>query len=86
MKPQLLGDGATETTLSQAAVGGELKIVGLRGAACRRLRELGFCEDLSLCKLSDGRNLLCNVCGTRLVLSKKLAEDVLVSANSVAGN
>lgn len=67
-------------TLNQAGVGCDLRIRCLEGPGCERLRALGFCEQLRIRKLSGGRNLLCAVCGTRVALSRELAEQVLVTA------
>ncbi|MFT3992530.1 MAG: FeoA family protein [Luteolibacter sp.] len=66
-------------TLNQVGVGCDVRIQLLRGPSCDRLRDLGFCEQLKLRKLSGGRNLICSVCGTRLAISKELAEQVFVS-------
>jgi len=65
-------------TLSKASAGCKLRIRQLAGSACQRLREIGFCEELEISKISDGRNMICSVCGTRLALSKKLGDQVLV--------
>jgi len=43
-----------------------------------RLRAMGFCEPLRVRKLSGGCNLLCSLCGTRVALSKDLADQVRV--------
>lgn len=64
--------------LSQAAVGCDFQIKQLGGPSCRQLREIGFCEEMRIRKLADGRNLLCKVCGTRLALSRELAEQVFL--------
>jgi Fe2+ transport system protein FeoA len=66
-------------TLNQARVGCDLRIRLVAGPACERLRDLGFCESLQVRKLADGRNLICSVCGSRLALSRDLAEQVMVS-------
>lgn len=66
-------------SLSQASVGCDLMIRSLEGPGCEQLRSLGFCETLRVRKLSDGRNLICSVCGTRLAVSQELAEQVKVS-------
>ena len=68
-------------SLSQVAVGEDFRICGLEGpdAGCEQLRRLGFCESIRVRKLGDGRNLVCSVCGTRMALSRKLADQVLVS-------
>lgn len=67
-------------SLSQAEVGCDFRIRMLAGPACEQLRRLGFCESLQVRKLADGRNLVCSVCGTRIALSRKLADQVLVSS------
>jgi ferrous iron transport protein A len=66
-------------TLNQAQVGCDLRIQGVNGPSCERLRDLGFCEQLQVRKLADGRNLICSVCGTRLAISRDLAEQVMVA-------
>lgn len=68
-------------SLSQAAVGQDLRILALEGSetGCEQLRRLGFCESLQVRKLGNGRNLVCSVCGTRMALSRKLADQVMVS-------
>jgi len=65
-------------TLSQAKAGCQLRICKLEGKGCRRLREIGFCEQMQICKLSNGRNMLCSMCGTKLAVSRKLGEQVMV--------
>jgi Fe2+ transport system protein FeoA len=66
-------------TLNQAGVGCDLRIRLVAGPACERLRDLGFCESLQVRKLANGRNLICSLCGTRMALSRDLAEQVMVS-------
>jgi ferrous iron transport protein A len=66
-------------SLSQAQVGCDFQIRYLDGPACDQLRNLGFCESLQVRKLSGGRNLICSVCGTRLAVSRELAEHVKVT-------
>ncbi len=66
-------------SLSQAQVGCDFQIKVIEGPGCDQLRKLGFCESLKVRKLADGRNLICNVCGTRMAVSKELAEQVKVS-------
>ena len=67
-------------SLSQAAVGCEFQVTQLEGPSCKQLREIGFCEEMRVRKVSNGRNLICAICGTRLALSRELAEQVLVTA------
>ena len=66
-------------TLNQAKVGCDVKICILEGPSCDRLRDLGFCEQLQVRKIAGGRNLICSICGTRMAISRELAEQVLVS-------
>jgi len=66
-------------TLNQVGVGCDVRIRDLQGPGCEGLRDLGFCEQLQVRKLSGGRNLICSVCGTRLAISRELAEQVLVA-------
>ena len=66
-------------TLNQVKVGCDVQIRVLSGPGCDRLRDLGFCEELQLRKPTSGRNMICSICGTRMAISKELAEQVLVS-------
>lgn len=66
-------------SLAQATVGCDFRIRFLEGPACEQLRSLGFCETMQVRKLANGRNLICSVCGTRMALSRDLADQVLVS-------
>ena len=43
-----------------------------------RLRELGLCEEQIIWLLTTRTNFICQVCNTRLALSHKLAELILV--------
>jgi len=66
-------------TLSQARVGCDMQVRVLSGPGCERLRRMGFCEEIRLMKLSGGRNLLCRVCGTKMAISRELADQVWVT-------
>ena len=68
-----------ELTLNEVAVNCNVRISGLAGPSCDRLRDLGFCEQMRLRKISNGRNLVCTVCGTKMAISRELAAQVLVS-------
>lgn len=65
-------------TLNQVGVGCDVQIRVLNGPGCERLRDLGFCEQLQIRKLAGGRNLICSVCGTRMAISRDLADQVYV--------
>jgi ferrous iron transport protein A len=43
-----------------------------------RLRELGLCEDKVVWLVTNRTSFICQVCNTRLALSEKLAELILV--------
>ena len=64
--------------LDQAAVGCNFQVKSLDGPECRQLREIGFCEEMRVRKLTNGRTLLCAVCGSRLAISRDLARQVQV--------
>ena len=65
-------------TLSQASTGCDFQIRAVDGPACRQLRDIGLCKQTRVRKLTNGRNMLCTVCGTRLALSKDLADQIQV--------
>lgn len=66
-------------TLSQARAGRCFRVKALQGTCCARLRKMGFCEAMEVKKLSNGQNMLCTVCGTKLALNKQLADQILVT-------
>jgi Fe2+ transport system protein FeoA len=43
-----------------------------------RLREIGFGEDRIIKLLTSHNNIICLVCNTRMALSEKLAQQILV--------
>lgn len=68
-------------SLEQAKVGCEFHIRFINGPACEKLRQMGFCESMRVKKITDGRNMICTVCGTKMALSRELAHQVLVEAS-----
>lgn len=68
------------TTLLTAPVGKKMQLHALNSApeVCQRLREMGFCESAQVIKLSSGKNLICQVCGVRLALSRDLGNCILL--------
>lgn len=66
-------------TLTQAGVGCDVMIRFLSGPGCERLRDMGFCERMQVRKLAGGRNLICSLCGTRMAISRELADQVMVA-------
>jgi Fe2+ transport system protein FeoA len=67
-------------TLCEVRCGQLVRVRRLASEAtlCVRLREMGFCEDAEIVKLSQGGATLCQVCGTRVALSRTLARQILV--------
>lgn len=65
-------------TLSQASVGCSFRISHLSGSSCQRLRSMGFCETMEVKKLSNGHTMICTVCGIKMALNRKLADQILV--------
>lgn len=66
-------------TLNEVEAGRDFLIRELNGPSRERLRDLGFREASNVRKLSGGRNLICSISGTRLAISRELADQVLVS-------
>ena len=67
-------------SLQAAKCGKPMRVVRLEGehSVCRRLSEMGFCEDASVKKIAHGGALICLVCGVRVAISGKLAEKIVV--------
>ncbi|HRQ90669.1 MAG TPA: FeoA family protein [Bacteroidia bacterium] len=79
-----LPDIGTLLSLAEVEVGQDFQICKIEGPGCDQLRSLGFCESLRVRKLACGRNLICSVCGTRLAVSRELADQVKVSPVAAA--
>ncbi|GEM_PF-502481 len=65
-------------TLSDAGIGCWLKVTSMVGDDCEELRNLGFCEQLKIKKIAQDKHLLCSLCGSKVALSKHLAEQIRV--------
>ena len=39
---------------------------------------MGFCEDAVVKKIADSGSLICKVCDAKVILSKELAENIIV--------
>lgn len=63
-------------TLKNVEVGKNMKIASLCGQYCIKLREVGFCEGLDICKLNNNENIICDVCGIKYVISEDLSSDI----------
>jgi ferrous iron transport protein A len=66
--------------LTELPVGESGRVQELDGKTevCQRLREMGFCESAVIEKVSGVHTVLCQVCGTRVALSDKAAQHILV--------
>jgi ferrous iron transport protein A len=66
--------------LTDLPVGEAGRVCGLEGKVevCQRLREMGFCESAVIEKVSGASTLLCQVCGTRIALSDRAAQHIVV--------
>jgi len=67
-------------TLSKARCGERLRVIGIRSSSpeCIRLKEMGFCESVEVCKVVDGAALICQMRGVRLAIARDLGADVMV--------
>ena len=57
-----------------------IKVLKGEPQLCHRLREMGFCEFAKIRKISENGGLICDVCGVRIALSRRLAKNILVEA------
>ena len=71
---------SSERTLKDIKIGESATIQCLRGDAsvCQRLREMGFGESNIVEKVAESGALICKICNTKVVISKKLAENIVV--------
>ncbi len=69
-----------ERTLHDVPIGKSVVIDCLRGepGTCQRLREMGFCESSVVQKIADSGALICKVCEAKVIISKKLANNIIV--------
>ncbi len=47
--------------------------------ACQRLREMGFCEEAEIRILKSEGSVICQICGSRVGLSRQVANAVHVA-------
>lgn len=66
--------------LTDLPVGASGRVYALAGEAgvCSRLREMGFCESAVIARIGGEQTLLCDVCGTRIALSSRAANYIVV--------
>lgn len=58
-------------------------IISCLSGSCDSLRDLGFCEKLKITKLQQGKNIVCMLCGTKVAISKDLAQKVIVQEDCI---
>jgi ferrous iron transport protein A len=66
--------------LSELPNGVPGRVTGLTGQTdfCQRLRELGFCESTVIQRIAGTDLLICQLCGTRVALSDRAAQQIVV--------
>lgn len=67
--------------LCNAKINNQTVIIALSGN-CDALRSYGFCEKIKITKLKDGRNIVCTFCGSKVAISKNLAQCVIVEEST----
>jgi ferrous iron transport protein A len=71
---------AERVRLSDLTSGEKGRVCDLQGEAnvCARLREMGFCEESIVERVSGNSTLLCQVCGTKIALNGRAAQHIVV--------
>ena len=67
-------------SLQDIPEGEDVRVVSLSGAKelHTRLRELGFCEEAVIRRVSGGSRVVCQVCGTKVALNRAVAGRIQV--------
>jgi ferrous iron transport protein A len=67
--------------LVETRPGATVRVLRLEGQepVCARLREMGFCEEAEVRVLNNSASVVCQVCGSRVGLSRGLAASIVVS-------
>ena len=66
--------------LTELPAGTPGRVAELNGQTelCQRLREMGFCESAVIQKIAGKHMLICQLCGSRVALSNRAAQSILV--------
>lgn len=74
--------GANTVSLLDIPKGRKVRVYSLdaESVACQRLREMGFCEEAEVKVLTNNGSMVCQVCGSKVGLSKQVANAVRVEA------
>jgi ferrous iron transport protein A len=83
--PQKLAPG--RLALTELPDGESGRVTGVSGHAelSQRLREMGFCESAVIQKIGGKRMLICELCGVRVALSNRAAENIQVEPIRTGG-
>ena len=67
-------------SLQEIPEGEDVRVVSLGGAKelGTRLRELGFCEQAVVRRISGGSHIVCQVCGSKVALNGSVADKIRV--------
>jgi ferrous iron transport protein A len=67
-------------SLVELPAGVPSRVTGLNGQPefSQRLREMGFCESAVIQKIAGKQMVICELCGTRVALSDRVAGDIEV--------
>ena len=70
--------------LPQMSKGQRVRVQKLEGheSVCNRLREMGFCEESEVRILNNSGAMLCQVCGSKVCLSRQVADSILVEPSA----
>ena len=80
MPPAKTASKTSRMRLTELPNGASGRVATLDGEAgvCSRLREMGFCESAVIEKIAGQATLLCQLCGTRIALSDRTANHIVV--------
>jgi ferrous iron transport protein A len=70
--------------LNHVSRGQKVRVQRIEGqeSFCNRLREMGFCELTEIQILNNSGAMLCQVCGSKVCLSRQVADAILVTPSA----
>ena len=80
MPPEPANTCPQRLSLVELRAGVPSRVTGLNGQPefSQRLREMGFCESAVVQKIAGNQMVICELCGTRVALSDRVAGDIEV--------
>ena len=80
MPPEPANPCPQRLSLIELPAGVPSRVTGLNGQPefSQRLREMGFCESAVVQKIAGNQMVICELCGTRVALSDRVAGDIEV--------